>query len=123
MASARAMATLCCSPPESWDGEFHILESRQVLHQIIELKYKAYIMPSVFRELSGTAPSHFSGVHKDPSGRTAVHSAEHIEDRRLSGSAGTYDHSEFALVHREIRSVNGTDLYFSHLVYFDHIFK
>ena len=80
-------------------------------------------MSSVFRELPRCALTYVSAIHNDPSAGTVIHSAQHIENCSLSGSARPDDHGKFALFDGKVRPVYGLDLHFSHLIYLRDIFK
>lgn len=55
--------------------QLHILERRQVLHQIIKLKNKSNILPPVLDQLLAAVFADFRAVHQHLSGSRCVHSA------------------------------------------------
>ena len=55
--------------------QLHILERRQVLHQIIKLKNKSNILPPVLDQLLAAVFADFRAVHQHLSGSRRVHAS------------------------------------------------
>ncbi len=74
---------------------------RKVGNQIEELEDIPHRVAAVARQLTGRESGQIAVAEPKPSRRNAVHSADQIQDRRLSRAAGTDHHQELAFSHLE----------------------
>lgn len=104
-------------------GELHVFQRRQVLHQIVELEYKAHVVPAVFGELSLIVGAHLLAVQPDMSFVAGVHTAQHVQHGGFSRARRADDNAEFAFFDVEGDMVGCGDAVFTHLVIFADIVK
>ena len=105
---------------DEFGGEFHVLLGGEVGHQIVELEYKANIIPSVRGKLLLGIGRNILSVHQDLSFRRRVHPPQNVKDRGLARAAWPYHYREFALLDLEVDSRGGHDLNLAHIVYLFH---
>ena len=101
--TALAMATRCCSPPESsaglcsslWLGyqcrNHDVLECREFGQQVVELKYESYPPVAEVCQSVGGQGKYVGTVYDDFSGIGAGKGAEYLQQGGLAGPAGSHD--------------------------------
>ena len=103
--------------------QLHVLESRQVLDQVIELEDEADVPAAVLGELPGVVAAHLAAVHQDGPLRAGVHPAQHVQHRGLARPAGAHDDHELPLLDLKADVVHGADLHLAAAVDLRHVPK
>ena len=97
-------------------GQLHVLQGRQVGHQVVKLKDKANIVAAVGGQTLGVIGGDLLHAQKDPALGEGVHAAQDIEKGGLSRAAGAYDDAQLPLFHGEGCAAQGLDLHLAHAV-------
>ena len=97
-------------------GKLDVLPCRQILDEIIELKYESDIVAPVGGHLLFIVGGDLRSVQKDLAVRQAVHAAEDVQKRGLSGPGRTDDDADLALLDRETGVVKRGDLDLPHMI-------
>ena len=104
-------------------GQLDIFPRGQVLHQIVELKDKAHIIPAVGRQPLFIKAADLFAVQQDRALIAGVHAAQHIQHGGLACARGAEDDAELALFDLKADMVGRGDPRFTHLIIFTHIVK
>ena len=99
-------------------GEFDVLESCQVLHEVVELKDKSHIIPPVLGQLFAVIAADLIPIEADDAFVAAVHAAQHIEDGGFARAARPNDDGKLAFRNLERHLVSGGDPMTAHLIKF-----
>ena len=78
-------------------GQLHVLQHRQIGHQVVELKDKADALPAVLRKLTLVEAGDLPAVDRHPAGGGGVHAAQDVEYRRFARAAGPQNDGVFPL--------------------------
>ena len=104
-------------------SQFHIFQGSEVLDQVIELEYKADVMPAVFGELPGGILTDLPSIHPDLAAVTGIHAAQDIEDGGFAGAGRADDHHKLSLVNIKGDVIGGSDGDFAHLIPLDYMIE
>ena len=104
-------------------GQLHVFQGGQVLHQIIELEYKAHVVPSVAGKLLLIIIADPASIQQNSAFVAGIHAAEHVQHGSFSSAAGTHDHTEFPLVNFKGNLISGLDRDLAHAVNFRDLVK
>ena len=94
-------------------GQLHILQRRQVLHQVIKLKDKPNVHPPVFGELPVRQGCDLLAADGDGAGGGPVHPAEQIQAGGFARAGVPVNHAELALVDGKGHMVGCMDHHFT----------
>ena len=101
-------------------GKLHILQGSEVLHQVVELKDEADIIPAIGGQLPAVVLTHQRPIYGDGALIAGVHTTEHIEHRRLAGTGRPDDDNELPLLDVKGDVVSGGDGHLPHLIPLDY---
>ena len=104
-------------------GKFHILLYGKVVHQVIKLKYEAYVITAVVSKAFVIVFHNVFTVNKDLSFRRTVNAAEHIKHSGLSRAACADDGDELAFFNGEVDAVRGVYYDVAVFISFIYVFK
>ena len=104
-------------------GKLHVFKCREVAHQIVELKDKADVVAAIGRELAGVEAAHARAVDRDVAARAGIHTAEHVQNRRLARAGRADDDTELSLFDRKADMIHRADLHLAAAVNLGNIFK
>ena len=143
LAMARAIATRCCSPPESCAGKvvqpsLELDEAKCVLRchgirgdlgdqgdvfdggeagdQVVELEDEADVLAAVGGQRAFVGLRQIGVAIEDAAARRDVEAADDVEERRLAGAGWPEQHDELSLVERERHLSQRVDLHLAHAV-------
>ena len=80
------------------DGQLHIFQGGQILHQVVKLEHKAHIVAPVGGELFFVEAADLGAVQDDASFVAAVHPPQHVQQGGFAGAGRPDDDTEFPLV-------------------------
>ena len=103
--------------------QLHILQGRQILHQIVKLKHKADVIAAVGRQLPGGHAADPDPVHLQHAAGTGIHAPQHIEHRRFARAGGTHNDGKFPLLNVKGHAIHRPDDHFAHAVLLPHVLK
>ena len=109
--------------PADLGRQLHVLQSGQVLHQVVELEDKADVVPAVGGQLLLAVIGHLLSVHQDGALVALVHAAQNVEHRGLARARGAHDDAELPLFNLKGDIPHGGDDHLAHLVPLDHVFQ
>ena len=140
---ARAMATRCCSPPDSCDGKWSmpvaqadqpqrssgrigsrgdlgdqgdVLAGGQAGDQVVELEDEADVLAAVARQGGVVGGGQVVVAVADGAAGGHVQAAEDVEQRRFAAAGRPEQDDELALVQVEVDAAQGVDLDLAHAV-------
>ena len=103
--------------------QLHILERRQVLHQIIKLKNKPNILPPVLDQILAAVLADLRSVHQHLPRSRRIHSTEDIQHRRLPRTARSDHTHKLTLFHIKADPIRSLDRNLTHLIGLGYILK
>ena len=143
LAIARAMATRCCSPPDSCEGkwstplaqpdhaqrlggrhrlggdvgdELDVLARGQAGNQVVELEHEADMLAAVLRQLALVGRGEIVIAIADGSRRGHVEAAEDVQQRRLAAARRPEHDDELGLKEVEIDAAQRVHVDLAHVV-------
>ena len=101
--------------------QLHILQSRQVGNQVIELENKADVIPAVGGELLFVIAGDVLPIQPHVALAHGIHAAQDVEDGGFAGAGGAHNDADFPLLHGKAGVFQGVDFHLAHLINLSHI--
>jgi len=134
-ATARAIATRCCSPPDScagkWcsihriDADFRhqldVFQRSQARDQIVELEHEAHMLAPEGSQCRFVGAGQVVVQIVQSAGSRRIETAQNVQQSGFAAAGSSQQHDEFARMQFKIDMPERLDLHFAHRVYLAHI--